>query len=613
MANIPEETLDQINAAVDIVDVITSYGIDLKRAGSSFKACCPFHNERTPSFNVSPQRNTFHCFGCGAGGGVIGFVMQYENVTFMDAVKKLAQKAGVTIEETAFDPKEDKKRRHRSRLIELHNNATEFMHTLLMKSPDAAHGREYLKSRGFGKEMAQRWKIGWMPNNSQVFTQWAKKNNYTGRELIDSGLAGLRNQDNPRSGLWVRFNNRLMFPIHNDYGDVVAFSGRQLIEDPNSGKYINSPETIIFNKSKIFFGLDKARRHISKEKSALLCEGQIDAISCVENGIENAIAPLGTAFTEHHARLLKRYTSRVILCFDADSAGYKAIKRAHDILVPEGIHISVIKMPDGEDPDSLIKAQGVEAFRELMDHAMTFFDFIFEVEKKNRDLNNLQDRTTLAGEIAQHVAKVGDKLTREALIQEIAARLKLGAEEFRGQLVNQERKQFYQDSRDKKHEQKMASQSEEETVIPTQIDRTVASLCSLALHSSDAQVYLCEQLEALETPLSNSHGGHILKAILAKRPVSENAANIQTFFLSLNASDQLALVPLLNANPVVNPQESTEEACSLFINSYLQKREAAIRTALASGHVSDEETNQLLREAQEISTLLKGVSQRFIR
>ena len=318
VARIPEETIEQVLAATDIVDLIGSY-FPLKRAGTNFKALCPFHNEKTPSFMVNPARQSFHCFGCGEGGSAIGFVMRYENLPFVDAVRKLADRAGIAIVEE-HDPQADRIRHIRGRLLDLHREAAAFMHELLPDHPEAAHARKYLQGRGLDREAAARWGIGWMPGNPRVFLDWAREKKYTGRELVGSGLASLKDPQRASAGLYLRFRDRLMFPIRNDYGDVIAFSGRQLREDPNSGKYINSPETRLFEKSRVLFALDKARRAMIREKQALLCEGQLDVIACHEHGIEHAVAPLGTAFTPHHAHLLHRYTSKVTLCFDADDA-----------------------------------------------------------------------------------------------------------------------------------------------------------------------------------------------------------------------------------------------------------------------------------------------------
>ncbi|MGL4399050.1 MAG: DNA primase, partial [Luteolibacter sp.] len=277
MAQIPKDSVEKVLEATDIVDLIGSY-IQVKKAGSQFRANCPFHHEKTPSFYITPHSQRFHCFGCGKGGDAISFVRDYENLPFTDAVRKLAQRAGVPLIEEAFDPKADESRRSRGRLLDIHREATAFFHELLMKDPAAAHAREYMKSRGFGSAMAASWSVGWMPDHPQRFLDWAKSRKFTGRELVDSGIVKLKEDDNPRSGVFVRFQDRLMFPIRNEIGDVIAFTARQLRENKNSGKYINSPETAIYKKSKVFFALDRAKKSILAEKAALLCEGQLDAI-----------------------------------------------------------------------------------------------------------------------------------------------------------------------------------------------------------------------------------------------------------------------------------------------------------------------------------------------
>lgn len=294
MAQIPKESVEKVLEATDIVDLIGSY-IQLKKAGSQYKANCPFHHEKTPSFNVTPHSQRFHCFGCSKSGDAISFVRDYENLPFADAVRKLASRAGIHIIEESSDPNAERAGRTSGRLKDIHREATAFFHEQLMKNPAAQHARDYMKSRGFGSSMAASWVIGWMPDQPKAFLDWARSRKFTGRELIDSGLTLQRDENNRNAGLYVRFLDRLMFPIRNEIGDVIAFSGRQLRENKNSGKYINSPETMIFKKSKVFFGLDRAKQPILKEKAALLCEGQIDAICCHELGIQHAIATCGTA------------------------------------------------------------------------------------------------------------------------------------------------------------------------------------------------------------------------------------------------------------------------------------------------------------------------------
>jgi len=379
---IPRESVEKVLQATDIVDLIGGY-LQLQRAGSQFRCNCPFHNEKTPSFYVTPSMQRYHCFGCGAGGDAISFVREYENLPFADAVRKLATRSGIAIIEEVETPEQRRASRSRGRLLDLHREAAAFMHTLLLNDSGAAHARAYLKQRGFGREMAERWEIGWMPGTPRVFLDWAKSRGFSGRELVDSGVAYQIEESNPRAGLRVRFRDRLMFPIRNEIGDTIAFSGRQLREDPNSGKYVNSPETFIFRKSKVLFALDRAKKAILREKAALLCEGQLDVISCHELGVDHAIAPLGTAFTREHAKLLRRYTNHVLICFDADRAGLTATERVFRELVPEGLSVRVVTMPAGDDPDTYLKSHGVEGFRQLLTGAREFFDF--KLEKARAD------------------------------------------------------------------------------------------------------------------------------------------------------------------------------------------------------------------------------------
>jgi len=608
VGRIPDETIEQILAATDIVDLVGSY-LPLKRSGSNFKANCPFHNEKTPSFMVNPTRQSYHCFGCGEGGSAIGFVMAYENLPFPDAVKKLATRSGVLIQEDAYDPEADRRRKSRSKLIEVHNQAARFMHELLLSSPDAQHARDYLKSRGYGKEMAERWLVGWMPDNAEVFLDWAREQKFTGRELVNCDLAG---QNDNRPGLYVRFRGRLMFPIHNDYGDIIAFSGRQLRDDPNTGKYINSRETPLFKKSKVFFALDKARRHMAKDKFALLCEGQIDVIACHESGIGSAVATLGTACTPDHARLLKRYTNEVIICFDADSAGFAAADKAFRILSPEGMHIRMVALPQGEDPDTLIKKIGPDAFRELVSKAREYFEVKIEHEVATRDLTSVRERATLANQLADLVAYVGNKMTKEALINQISTRLGIGTEELRGEVVIAEKQQ----AKSKVYENRQQAKDNQPNTpraVATPINGSVSYLCRLALTSPEAQEWLGEQLESLADPLESLPGGSILRNILGKLPDPTNTAAIQTYLTSLNEDDQLALRLTLNGETPENPVRAAEETTAMLVSTHFQNKDASIRSRLREPNLGPEEMIALMNQAKDLQDILKNLQQRFIR
>lgn len=610
VARIPEETIQAILDQTDIVDVISGY-IPLKRAGSTFKANCPFHNEKTPSFNVNPARQFFYCFGCGEGGSAIGFVQKYENLPFVDALKKLADRAGVPIIEETYDPQAEKRRRSKSKLIELHNEAAKFFHQLVRKSPDAQIARDYLKKRGFNLESSERWLIGYTPENPAVFLKWAKEKGFTGRDLANSGICSLKDQNNPRAGIFMRFRNRLMFPIHNDYGDIIAFSARQLVNDPNSGKYINSPETQLFDKSRVFFGLDKARRPISKEKFALLCEGQIDVIALHEKGIKNAVAALGTGTTEHHARLLKRYTQNAVLCYDADAAGYKAATRAFKVLAGEEIHVRCVTMPEGEDPDSYIQKYGIEAFQQLLADAKEFFDYKLAHAAATTNLASIQEKTNLAQELSELAQLVKNKVAQDTIISKVAARLGFGDQEFRELIVKAAKKKKFEDSRQRTYRDPNAV--EPEVIEPTVLDSTLAYLCFLALSSIEAQDWMCEQIESLHEPLSSLSGGHLLIQILSRKPDPRQPSSIQSFMMTLPQYDQLALQKNFAEALPENPIKAAEETTNMLISKQLQQREAAIRSALKQPNLPAEELTSLLAEAQEIQSLLKNLRQRFIR
>jgi len=597
------ETIERVLASTDIIDLIGSY-IPLKRAGPGYKANCPFHHEKTPSFNVSPHKQFFHCFGCGKSGNAIGFVMEHEGLLFMDALKKLATKAGVHLEEEPDDPNARAARRSRGKLLDLHRDAAAFFHEMLKTDPQCQHARDYLKSRGFGREMAERWEIGWMPENPKVFLDWARSKKFTGKDLVGSGLASLKDEDRPANGIYVRFRDRLMFPIRNEVGDVIAFSGRQLKDDPRSGKYINSPETEIFKKSNVLFALDRAKKAILKEKAVILCEGQIDAIACHEGGVENAIAPLGTAFTAQHARILKRYAQTAVLCFDADNAGVKACERAFRELAPEGLSVKVVELPTGDDPDTYLKAHGVEGFRKKVAEARDFFEFKIESARKNGRMETAEGRAELARESTELLAVMGDHAARDQQINVVSTMLGLGSATLREGISNAVRKAKLQAQRP------VRGQQEEQTAAPAEpipLDRTVGYLCHLALTSAPAQHFLSEQFETLHEAKAWVEGVALLEKILAASPDTGSSAAINAFVAGLRKSEQLALHKEMGSSPPASEDgiQAAEQTLGMLSSIVLQKRDAAIKAALQEPGLSPERLIELLQEAKEIAGLLR--------
>lgn len=430
MAIISQETIQKILDATDIVEMIQSY-FPLKRAGVNFTAICPFHNEKSASFNVNPQRQIFHCFGCHAGGDAIKFVMMYDNLPFPEAAKKLADQAGVMVTEEILSPQDEAKIRGKRDLLRMQKSAAEWFNTLLFKRSFAQPARDYLKSRGLSMEVSRDWKFGYAPEDQRAFFDWARGEGFSTDQLVNGGLAKWRDENNPNRGAYSFFRHRLMFPVNNDMGDPVAFSGRVLSADQGGGKYVNSPETILFNKSKTFFGLDRSKRAILRENRVIVCEGQLDTIAVHEAGIENVVAGLGTAFTEDHGRVLKRHAEEVVLCFDSDTAGINAAGKAFRVLAPTGMVVRLALLPEGEDPDSLIRSQGVDAFREILENSQEFFDF--QIDRRGSSLNTgtLRDRLNFARDLANDIALIEDKMLQDTLISRVTVRLGVGEEDIR--------------------------------------------------------------------------------------------------------------------------------------------------------------------------------------
>src|SRR5436190_21543911 len=433
MGTIPTQTIEQIAAANDIVEVIGAY-FPLKRAGSTFKALCPFHQEKTPSFTVSPSRQTFHCFGCGAGGSVFRFVMDYEHTDFPSAVRKLAARAGIMVVETRGVEDGDRRYEARRTLLKLHADVAEWFHENLLKRDVGEPARKYLKQRGITAEIAKNWQLGYAPDEWDAFGTWARARGYQIRDLITSGLAKTRDDTENRpvesSSAYDRFRGRIMFPICNDVGEVIAFSGRLLKDAEGAAKYLNSPETALFRKGSVLFGLNKTKRALIEANCAIVCEGQLDLISLFEAGIANVVAPQGTAFTENQARVLKRFVNEVVLCFDADAAGQKAAERSLDALLQNDLIVRIVDMPPGEDPDSLVRRDGRENFENRVSSARDFFDHWIDHETAAVDLHSMGAKVQVARRLAETVSRVQDPLLRGEVMNKMSARLGVSISDF---------------------------------------------------------------------------------------------------------------------------------------------------------------------------------------
>ena len=536
---IPEETIQQILSSTDIVELVEGY-FPLQKKGQDFWAVCPFHSEKSPSFKVSPTRQAYYCFGCNAKGNAIGFVMNYENLDFPSAVRRLGAKSGITVQEDEESPETKKELKLRRGIIKVNKNAGLWFHEYLMKShsSDASKARDYLKDRNITNQIAKDWKIGFAPVKSNEFSNWARDQGFNGTLMKESGLMSLKDEQSPQKGLYARFRNRIMFPLNNDFGETIAFSGRTMDAQSKIAKYVNSPETLIFKKSNVFFGLDKTKRAIAKEESVIICEGQIDLIRCYENGIENVVAPLGTALTENHSRILRRFTGErgeALLCFDSDSAGYKAAIRAYNELSSAGIYVRAIELPPDQDPDSLITNNGVEEFLDRINKAKPFYLFQIETLSKSLDLHDPKDRVRFANEISPSISIIKDSVAREAMINDVATRLGTSSEDFRKRVAASTKK-------------KWSVKTNNETVKPSNIkinDHNIRILMKLALTNDETQKWMKESANEYIPVLENNPESDLLIKIWKNPPTSTLTEGINAYIATQMENEQDLLTGIL--------------------------------------------------------------------
>lgn len=573
MGLISEETIQRVVEANDIVDVVGSY-FPLKRAGSNFRALCPFHREKSPSFHVTPSRQSFHCFGCGAGGGVLRFVMDYERVDFPTAVRRLAARAGIVVVE---DEGGEQVRSQRQRLLALHAEAADWFHGLLLKSPEADAARAYLKKRGVGAEIARNWQLGYAPTEPGAITEFLSARRYTGEEITASGLVS----ENDR-GTYGRFRHRVMFPIRNDHGEVIGFSGRVLDPDAKAAKYVNSPETPLFSKGKVLYGLDKTKRDLIEKNAAIVCEGQLDLIAAYESGVRNVIAPQGTAFTPEQARLLKRFVETVLLCFDSDSAGQKAAARSLPALLSIGLQVRVVILPDGEDPDSLIRKNGPEAFLERVESARDYFDHVLTKAESAGVAADPAARARLVKSLGAPLALIPDLALREATLGTISSRLGVPQAAVRAAMKPPE------------------VPGEPEADVPAETLPTlppgVTMLCQLALASREVRDWLRSRPEAEMAALP---GGDLLGRIVAA-DFEDSPTGLSAFLATLGGTDERFVSSLLSSKPTSDPLPRAIDTWRGIEAGRLRERIESLQSSLGRPGLDGETVSGLQKQILDL-------------
>ena len=421
----PDEVIEEVRSSNNIVDIIGGY-VRLQKKGSSYFGLCPFHNEKSPSFSVSPNKQMYYCFGCGAGGNVFTFIMEYENQTFPEAVKILADRAGIALPEAELTEEQKRERNKRQLLLEINKTAANYFYYQL-NGDQGQQAREYLENRRLSKETQIHFGLGYASKYSNDLYLYLKKKGYQDQILKETGLLTY----DEKRGAHDKFWNRVMFPIMDVNNRVIGFGGR--VMGDGTPKYLNSPETMLFDKSRNLYGLNYART--SRKPYMIICEGYMDVIAMHQAGFTNAVASLGTAFTTQHSVLLKRYTQEVRLAYDSDGAGQKAALRAIPILKSAGINVRVIHMDPYKDPDEFIKTLGTEAFQERIDAAESSFMFEISVLEKNYKQSDPEGRASFMKAMARRLLEFPQELERNIYIDAIAGRYGIASEELK-RMVN---------------------------------------------------------------------------------------------------------------------------------------------------------------------------------
>lgn len=428
---IPDEVFDEITRANDIVDVISSY-ISVKRRGSTFIALCPFHPDKNPSLHISQTKQVYHCFSCKAGGNVITFVQEYEKITGMEAVERLAQRAGINLGQYSRRPDLSSEI---AKLFDINQKAARYFYDNLLnlKGDEKKLVKNYLDNRGLDDDIIRKFGIGYAKDSwHELMNHFTEDETYTLEELE---LAGLLIKSEKDGKYHDRFRGRLIFPVFNESGKVVGFGGRILTNDKETAKYINSPETKVYLKSKILYGLNFTKDSIRSKDSVLLVEGYMDVVSLFQAGIKNIVASSGTALTVEQVHLISRYTKNVILLYDADVAGIKAARRGIELILEQGLDLSIVTLPDGEDPDSFVRSKGAEEFEKQIASKKSIITFISSLYRKEGKLSSPEDKTAFIKEIISYIVRIPDKIKISFYIKELAETYRLYESDMRDELA----------------------------------------------------------------------------------------------------------------------------------------------------------------------------------
>ncbi len=585
MARYSDELIEEIRQNNDIVDVISQY-VHLKRSGRNFFGLCPFHNEKSPSFSVSPDKQIFHCFGCGVGGNVYSFLMKIEGINFIEAVQTLAERANIvlpTLENSADSAKEELK----AKVFKVNEYAADFYHKNLYK-PEAKMAQEYVKKRKLTNGTLEAFQIGFSGKFNELY-QELKKQGFQDQEMLESGLVNR----NERGQYIDRYRNRLMFPICDARGRVIAFGGRVL--DDSKPKYINSPENVVYSKGRNLFGLNVAKK--GDLKKILIVEGYMDVISLHQRGITNVVAPLGTALTEQQGWLLRKNAEQIILSFDSDEAGLNAKIRAMDILQNMGCDIRVLQMEGAKDPDEYIIKYGNARFSNLIEKAISVLEFKVKLLKRDLNLENINDKIKFLNEIAKLIAKIDNTIERELYIDKISREYQISKEAIYAE-VN---KLAYASEKSEKTLEKtqvpVIHKKVEQKIIPESVKRRENTVLSILLTGKLEFYEILKQNIQVED-FKDELNQKILKKLYEEFQKSNN--NINSILDNLTEEEQNRITEIMAVDYGI---QDMEKAIDDIIQNYerdkLNERKMEIIELLDSG-VEDSQKRELEKELNNI-------------
>jgi DNA primase len=524
------------------------------------------------------------------------FVMDYEHVDFPTAVRRLAQRAGIPVVEDAPTADDAKRHGQRERLLALHAETASWFHRNLMKSPDAAHARDYLKTRGIGVATAKTWQLGYAPDSWDALLAHLRERRFSTEEIMLGGLASSKEGDDGAQGrIYSRFRGRLMFPINNDYGEVVAFSGRVLQSESSGAKYVNSPETPLFTKGRVLFGLDKTKRDLIEKNAAIVCEGQLDLITAFEAGVRNVIAPQGTAFTSDQARLLKRYVETVFLCFDSDIAGKKAADRSLPALFSQGLLVRIVSLPQGDDPDSLIRREGPEAFLERVENAPDYFEHNINEAGRSGELIDATAKSRLVRRLAPALALVGDAVLRESTLGKMASRLGVPQSTIR---------QIMKAPPQANEAQPEGSPSTDTTSL--ELSPGMQILCRLAIQSADVRAWLRGQ-----QPLARFESAGDLVDKVARAEFEEGVPLPAAFLATLDPSEERVLAALAGARAMPEALERAMQTAQGMLARQLNQQIEIHMAEVSNRELTTEERQKIQKQILDLKIRVADVHRPF--